>query len=102
MRFWWRELAGWALVGLGLYMFYLCFVLLINHYLLEAGPWALVGIVVFRGGIHLLKVAVAARICLHAQREILAQEAGVRGQGSARRGEREIGRRGDRRVMPPA
>lgn len=63
MRFWLREIAGWLLVGLGLAVFYVCFVLLVNHYVLEGGPLSLVGIVLFRGGIHLLKVAVAARVC---------------------------------------
>jgi hypothetical protein len=69
MRFWLRELAGWVLVVLGLYVFYSCYVLLLNHYLVEAGPLVLIGIVVFRGGIHLLKVAVAARVCLHARQQ---------------------------------
>jgi hypothetical protein len=72
MRFWLRELMGWFLVALGLFVFYLCFQLLVNHYILEGGPLTLVGIIIFRGGIHLLKVAVAARVCLHAQ-EIRSQ-----------------------------
>ena len=69
MRFWLRELAGWLLVALGLYVFRLCYLLLIDpgHYILEAGPLAFIGFVIFRGGIHLLKVAVAARLCLEAQ-----------------------------------
>ena len=66
MRFWIREVAGWLLVGLSLGIFYICFMLLINHYVLEGGPLTLVGIIIFRGGIHLLKVAVAARICQQA------------------------------------
>jgi hypothetical protein len=80
MRFWIRELAGWVLVVLGLYMFYLTWLLLGNHYILEAGPWTLVGIIVFRGGIHLLKVAVAARVCLYAERE-QDREGGMRTGG---------------------
>jgi len=74
MRFWIRELAGWLLIGLGLYIFFVCYVILINQkgpHLIEAGPLTFIGFIVFRGGIHLLKVAMAARICLHAQREIL-------------------------------
>jgi hypothetical protein len=68
MRFWLRELAGWVLVALGLMTFYLCFDLLVNnHAILQTGPLVVIGIVVFRGGIHLLKVAVAARICHQAQ-----------------------------------
>ena len=66
MRFWWRELAGWGLVLLGLTILLLCFPLLLSYRILEVGPWALGGVIVFRGGIHLLKVAVAARICMEA------------------------------------
>ncbi len=80
MRYWLRELAGWLLVGLGLYIFFICFALLLSEHkpwILEAGPATLIGIVVFRGGIHLLKVAVAARVCLHAQ-AASAQEAAAR------------------------
>jgi hypothetical protein len=72
MRFWLRELAGWLLVVLGLVVFYFCFALLANGFILEAGPLTFIGFIVFRGGIHLLKVAVAARICLHAN-AMLAQ-----------------------------
>src|SRR5713101_1015338 len=67
MRFWIREILGWLLIGLGLFDFYMCVVLLFNHSVIEVGPMFVIGIVVFRGGIHLLKVAVAARICLLAQ-----------------------------------
>jgi hypothetical protein len=76
MRFWIRELAGWLLIGLGLYVFFVCYVILVNQgpHLLEAGPLAFIGFIIFRGGIHLLKVATAARICLHAQAEILHRQ----------------------------
>jgi hypothetical protein len=77
MRFWIRELAGWLLIALGLYIFFVCYVILINQkgpHLIEAGPLTFIGFIVFRGGIHLLKVAMAARICLHAQREILSSQ----------------------------
>ncbi len=67
MRFWIREILGWLLVGLGLLIFYMCVVLLFNHSVIEVGPLFIIGIFVFRGGIHLLKVAVAARICMLAQ-----------------------------------
>jgi len=81
MRFWLRELAGWVLVLLGLYVFLVCIDVLVNRtgqrgpgpLLLESGPLTLIGIIIFRGGIHLLKVAVAARVCLHAQSEIKEQ-----------------------------
>jgi hypothetical protein len=62
--YWIRELAGWALLILGLWLFYVSyFVLLRNGYIVQSGPTVLMGIIVFRGGIHLLKVAVAARVC---------------------------------------
>lgn len=70
MRFWMREVAGWLLVGLGLVVFYVCFAFLVNHYITEAGPLVIVGIFIFRGGIHLLKTAIAARVCLHANAQI--------------------------------
>jgi hypothetical protein len=79
MRFWIRELAGWFLVGLGLYVFLLCTNLLLASnfewpQFLEAGYLTVIGFIVFRGGIHLLKVAVAARACMHAAAEISRQE----------------------------
>ena len=79
MMYWLREIAGWLLVALGLFVFYLCWELLTRMLpdpdgrygpapaLLEVGPLAFIGFVIFRGGIHLLKVAVAARICQQAQ-----------------------------------
>jgi hypothetical protein len=78
MRFWLREVAGWVLVLLGLLMFYECFDVLVlsdRHMIFEAGSLVLIGIFLFRGGIHLLKVAVAARICVQTQ-ERLAGGAG--------------------------
>ena len=70
MRFWFRELAGWALVALGLFIFYLSYAMLMQRMMWEAGQWSIVGFIVFRGGIHLLKVAVAARVCMQAVAEI--------------------------------
>jgi hypothetical protein len=67
MRFWFRELAGWLLVGLGLFIFLLVLAGLQTKAFVEAAVMAVVGVFVFRGGIHLLKVAVAARICQQAQ-----------------------------------
>lgn len=62
--FWIREIAGWALIALGLIAFGVCYFTLIrNGKVFAAGPTVLIGIFLFRGGIHLLKVAVAARIC---------------------------------------
>jgi hypothetical protein len=70
MRLWTREWAGWFLIALGLYVFYRCYVLFtmdLRHPVIEGIALTVVGIIVFRGGIHLLKVASAARICLQAQ-----------------------------------
>jgi hypothetical protein len=67
LRYLVRELAGWFLVGLGLCVFYLVYVFCEARYILEAIPLTIVGIFIFRGGIHLLKMAVAARICREAQ-----------------------------------
>ena len=67
MRYWIREAAGWLLVLLGLAAFALSVRFLTQHYWIEAGVPSLIGIFLFRGGIHLLKVAVAARICAQTQ-----------------------------------
>jgi hypothetical protein len=76
MRFWVREILGWALVGVGLFIFYQAYWMFLGrtnpepdqsrYMMIEASGWSFVGIVVFRGGIHLLKVAVAARVCMQA------------------------------------
>ena len=65
------EIAGWLLVALGVYVFYICFELLLTSRVVETGPMVVIGIFVFRGGIHLLKVAVAARICLQAEDNLI-------------------------------
>jgi hypothetical protein len=71
MRFWVRELAGWLLVGLSLYLFLEVYVLLIqdNKYV-QTAPIVLMAIFLFRGGIQLLRVAVAARICMQVQEQV--------------------------------
>lgn len=61
MNYWLREIAGWIVLVMGLGVFVLVYDLLLNKRIFEAGPLAFVGFVVFRGGIHLLKVAMAAR-----------------------------------------
>ena len=57
----------------GLLIFYLCFALLMSRQIFEAGSFTMIGIFVFRGGIHLLKVAVAARICTQTQEMLNAE-----------------------------
>jgi hypothetical protein len=73
MRFWAREVAGWALLALGLYIFYACFDFLLKGRVIEAGSLTVIGVFVFRGGIHLLKVAVAARVCMEARAPAVAR-----------------------------
>jgi hypothetical protein len=75
MNFWVREVAGWLLVLLGIASFGLSIRFLTQHYWIEAGLPSLIGIFLFRGGIHLLKVAVAARICLQAQDRLRPERA---------------------------
>lgn len=67
MSFWLREIFGWLFVGLGLLLFWTCYEYLGTQRIFEAGPLAIIGIVLFRGGIHMLKVATAARICREAR-----------------------------------
>jgi hypothetical protein len=65
--FWTREVVGWGLIGLGLLIFGATYsLLLLNGRIFESVPAAFMGFIIFRGGIHLVKVAVAARICQQA------------------------------------
>ena len=56
MSYWLREIAGWALVALGLFGMYLCWLYLREGMPIQAGPLTIIAIILFRGGIHLLKV----------------------------------------------
>lgn len=67
MSFWIREICGWLLVLLGLATFLYCRERLFEGYIIEGAELMIIGIIIFRGGIHLLKVSLAARICLRAQ-----------------------------------
>jgi len=71
LGFWIREVAGWLLVLLGLYLMFQCLSLLLDPQpqIFQAAIITPFSIVIFRGGIHLLKVAVAARISLRVRRE---------------------------------
>jgi hypothetical protein len=71
MSVWLREAAGWILLGTGLAAFAVCyFVFLLQRRVVEAVILTFVGFVVFRGGLHLLKVAVAARAAKEAGRAV--------------------------------
>jgi hypothetical protein len=67
MKFWWRELSGWLLIGLSMLGFVFVYDLAMGHFLTEMWAIAVISLVVFWGGIQLLKVAIAARICQQAQ-----------------------------------
>lgn len=74
MTYWLREIAGWIVLVLGLAVFVLTYDLLMRKRVVEAGTLAFIGFAIFRGGIHLLKVAVAAR----AAREVAKPDASTR------------------------
>jgi|GEM_PF-1184090 len=61
MTYWLREIGGWLLVLAGLVSFYQSYDMLMRKRVIEAVPLAFVGFVIFRGGVHLLKVAVASQ-----------------------------------------
>jgi hypothetical protein len=71
LLFWLRELAGWVLLVLGLFVFYQCFALLLNTtHIIQVGPLMFLGFIIFRAGIHLLKVSAAALVCLRTQEQL--------------------------------
>jgi hypothetical protein len=70
MSYWLRELAGWALLLLGIYVFFLAYSLAVQRALVELWPVTIFGIFIFRGGIHLLKVAIAARSVYETQQHL--------------------------------
>ncbi len=91
MNYWVREVAGWLLVGLGLLVFVTVYDFCERRAIFEAGIFAVVGIFVFRGGIHLLKVAVAARICAQAQDRLYPAAPAATGVSPRSYGERGRG-----------
>jgi hypothetical protein len=59
-----REIAGWILLVLGLITFGITYLFLLREgRIFESGPMTFIGFLIFRGGLHLLKVATAAKIC---------------------------------------
>ena len=67
---WLREVGGWLLIGLGLLAFFETWRMLRGRWIFESVPMAFVAFIIFRGGIHLLKVAVAARAAQQAASDI--------------------------------
>jgi hypothetical protein len=70
MRFWLREIMGWLLLFLGtaLWLLIVLFLIADPPEFITASMLVLPSIFIFRGGIHLLKVAAAVRVCLEADR----------------------------------
>lgn len=67
MAVWFREIAGWLLLLLGLGTFGACYYqFVIEKKVIVAAFLLMIGFWVFRGGQHLLKVAIAARMCREA------------------------------------
>ncbi len=58
---WIQELAGWALLLIGLYTFRTCFGFLNNGQVVEAGVGGAIGFAMFRGGMSLVRLSVATR-----------------------------------------
>lgn len=96
MSYWVREVGGWLLVLAGLYLFGQAYDLLLRRRLFEAVPAVFMGFVVFRGGIHLLKVAVAAQ----AARRLPEALAGAGGRKLARPVGRPVGPTRPDTVLP--
>ncbi|HEY8506028.1 MAG TPA: hypothetical protein VIL46_15690 [Gemmataceae bacterium] len=97
--FWTRELVGWVLIGLGVAVFGVCYFEFLRYRrVFEAGPAVFMGFILFRGGIHLLKVAVAARVC--GQAAAGAPEPRPAGGNGAARRQPGAGGRGDVRPSP--
>ncbi len=63
-----REVAGWLLVVASLFLIRECMLFLESRQVIEAGVLSMAAIGIFRGGIHLIRAATAARICLKSQR----------------------------------
>jgi hypothetical protein len=70
MTYWIREIAGWVLIVLGLWAFYQSYDFLVRKRILDAFPLAFMGFIIFRGGVHLLKVAVAAQVARSVREEV--------------------------------
>ena len=64
--FWLREIVGWALVVMALYLMYVALVFLMDLQsprVIEAGVVVIAGLGVLKAGILLVRISTAARIC---------------------------------------
>jgi hypothetical protein len=86
MSVWMREAAGWLLLGVGLTGFAVTYkTFLLNRLVIEAGGLGFMAFVVFRSGLHLLKVAVAARAAREAGPAVAAAVARPAAEPAGRR-----------------
>lgn len=76
---WMRELAGWLLLGAGLGAFVLCYSqFLLNGRVVEGVIWGFAGLAIFRGGMALLRLAVASRAARDVKREMATMASPVK------------------------
>jgi uncharacterized membrane protein YgdD (TMEM256/DUF423 family) len=66
---WIREVAGWLLLLVSLFVFVLVREYLEQRWIFAAGIMAFIGVVIFWGSLHLLKVAIALRIATQVRQE---------------------------------
>lgn len=64
MFFWIREIAGWILVIIGLGLVLLALSFLSDRQVVEGGVATMAAIFIFRGGLLLIRISTAARICM--------------------------------------
>lgn len=69
MGFWIREIAGWLLILLGIYGYWIALAFLATQpsRLIEGATTAFMSTMLFRGGLLLVRISAAARAVLHAR-----------------------------------
>lgn len=65
-----REVVGWLLVAGGVALIVFCCLLISDNRPMQAALLTFPAIIIFRGGIHLLKVSVAARLALQSRDKV--------------------------------
>ena len=78
MFFWLREIAGWLLAALGVYLIWMGVGELqsydVDPRMIEGSVLCATGVMVLRFGIHLIRVATAARIVLVPRGKVLGEK----------------------------
>jgi hypothetical protein len=78
MFFWLREIAGWLLAALGVYLIWMGVGELqsydVDPRMIEGSVLCATGVMVLRFGIHLIRVATAARIVLVPRGKVAAEK----------------------------